>query len=162
VPLQVVEQELAESQVYAPLPQDVAVLVTQLPAPSQNSVPLNFPALQVAAPHTVPVPGGEPHTAVLVPSHFAWQLPVPGHVVRVPMGRLPAATGQHTPTCPDTLQAAQVSVQSVLQQTPSTHLPDAQSEPGGEQEAPSGNEQVPRPLALHVFGDAHDDVVQHA
>jgi len=148
--------------VYAPLPQAMAVLATQLPAPSQYSVSLYLLVAQVATPQTVVVGGGAPQVAVVVPSHLDWQAPVPGQVVREPTGRLPAAIGQQLPTWSVTLHAAQVSVQLVLQQTPSTHLPDAQSVPGAVQAAPLGSEQVPRPFALQVFGEPHDGVVQHA
>lgn len=34
----------------------------------------------VAAAHTVEMPGSGPHDARVVPSHFAWQAPVPGQV----------------------------------------------------------------------------------
>jgi hypothetical protein len=60
-------------------------------------------------------------------------------------GSCPAGTGEHEPTCPATLQAAQAPVHESLQQTPSTQKPDAHSPPPA-QEAPfacCGTQLVP-------------------
>ena len=102
---------------------------SQLPMPSQTSVPVT------AAPWHVP-------GLQVVPAGYCRQLPCPSQVPSSPQvatfdlghvaaddGGLPAGTNVQIPGAPGTLQALHVSVHAVSQQTPSTQKPLWQSPP---------------------------------
>ena len=99
----------------------------QLPAPSQTRMP------PIAAP--LQVPGWQ-----TVPSSYVRQPPLPSQVPSSPqvetglcgqtlaaLGATPAATNEQMPGAEGVLQDLQVSVQALLQQTPSTQKPLVQS-----------------------------------
>jgi hypothetical protein len=151
--------QLVPPHTYAP--HDDAVTEEQVPRPLQYAVGVALPLVQLAAAHTVEVPGGEPHAMRLLPSQLAWHVPVPVHDVRVvtPLWGAPT-TGMHWPTLPPTSHASHWPVHDVLQHTPSTQLPEPHSVPS-EHAVPFGLLHVPAVLALHLSGEVHDAVLQH-
>jgi hypothetical protein len=99
----------------------------QLPAPSQTRMPLTAAPLQV--------PGWQ-----TVPSSYVRQPPLPSQVPSSPqdeaglwgqtlatLGGTPAATNEQTPGAEGVLQDLQLSLQALLQQTPSTQKSLVQS-----------------------------------
>jgi hypothetical protein len=92
--------------------------VTQVPLVLQVADGVSVEPVHVAA-------------AQVVPEAYFWQAPLPSHLPLVPqvdapasvhwvagVGACPAGTCLQVPTLPDRLQAVQVPVQALLQQTP--------------------------------------------
>ena len=101
-----------------------------------------MPAVQTPAPSQVlaalSVPLAQPAAWQVVPAACLRQAPAPSHMPSFPQvdaasasqslrGSVPAAADEHVPTLPTAPQVWQVPVQAVLQQTPSTQKPLAQS-----------------------------------
>jgi hypothetical protein len=115
-------------QLVAPQPVGGQVWVRaagQVPEPSQNSASVARPALasHEGERHCVVRPGITQACVSTAPSQVPLQpVPLPGHAEREPTGG--PVTGEHVPASPGTLQASHWPVQSLLQQTPSTHEAD--------------------------------------
>jgi hypothetical protein len=153
--LQTVLQALALSQMYGA--HDFAVPAAHAPAPSQYAMLVRMPEAHDAAAQLVEVPLIEAHLVRSAPSHVAWQTPDPAHAVRAPWTA--PATATHVPTLPPTSQASHWPEHALSQQTPSTQFPDPHSA-FAVHATPRGFEHVPKPLALHVSGAAHDATTQ--
>jgi hypothetical protein len=106
----------------------------QLPMPSQADAAVATPAAHDAA-RQLTIALGKVHRSRTVPSQLPAQGPLPAQAVRAPRGA-PAMPAQ-VPCMPGTSHASHWPLQAVLQQKPSTQLPDAhwllavQVDPGG-------------------------------
>jgi hypothetical protein len=87
-------------------------------------------------------PIGAVQTLVCIPSHTGAQtMSAPAHAPRAPCG-VPV-TAMHVPVCPDTSHASHWPAQALLQQTPSTQLPDGHSRHAPPLQSPAGLHVAP-------------------
>lgn len=98
----------------------VAAGTGQLPVLSQVDAGVALPLAQLAWLHTVEMPGYT--QALVLPSHWPLQVPEPPQALRVPRGS-PLRTLQD-PVVPTSVHDSHCPSHTVLQQTPSTQLPD--------------------------------------
>ena len=140
------------------------VAAGQTPLPSQFVAGENVLPVQLAPRQPVAVDHGRQAPAPLQVPSFV-QLPVAALLAtqRPLTSELPAATGEHVPTLPATLQLTHnppvaPSLQAVLQQTPSVQNVLAHCVPA-EQAAPVGFK--PHELLTHVFGGTQSTSVAH-
>src|SRR6185369_11474693 len=112
-----------DAHVYAP--QGAGTTMRQVPPPLHVRAGIDVPALQLAAPHTVPLA-------------YLRHAPLPSHAPSVPQlaapwsahwfsGSVPAGTSMHRPSLPETAHDRHAPPHAVAQQTPSTQKPEAQS-----------------------------------
>jgi hypothetical protein len=112
-----------DAQVYAP--HGAGTTMRQVPPPLQVRAGIDVPALQLAAPQTVPLA-------------YLRHEPLPSHAPSVPQlvapwsahwfrGSVPAGTSMHRPSLPATAHDRHAPPHAVAQQTPSTQKPEAQS-----------------------------------
>ena len=123
----------------------VVVAAVQAPAPLQTDAVVPIAFAQLAAVHTVALPGYK-HALRNVPSQVPRHV-VPAQAARVPRG--PPITGTHWPTFPASAQASHWPVQARSQHTPSTQLPLVHSIP------------VWQTAAAAFFGEQAPDAVQN-
>jgi len=136
--------------------QDCVVAAAQAPAPSQSCGGLYVDPVHDAATHCVPITCLRQAPAPLhVPSLPQVDAAAAGHWPAT-TGGAPAETGEHVPV----LHAMHVPVHAVLQHTPCTQKPDAQSVP-----TPDGHRPpmgiLPQLMATHVLPVTHSLVAAH-
>ena len=135
---------------------DCVVAAAQAPAPSHSCGGLYVDPVHDAATHCVPVTCLRHAPAPLhVPSLPQVDAAAAGHWPAT-TGGSPAETGEHVPL----LHAMHVPVHAVLQHTPCTQKPDAQSAP-----TPDGHRPpmgiLPQLMATHVLPVTHSLVIVH-
>ena len=117
-------------------PQDDVVAAAQTPAPSHRRAEVKVEPVQLPATHCVPLMYLRQAPAPLqVPSLPQVDAAAIGHCDAV-TGALPAAIGVHVPMLVAIAQDMQVPAHMLLQQTPSTQNPDAQSVPTPDGQSP--------------------------
>jgi hypothetical protein len=103
----------------------VAVVVRQVPAPSQVRAGVNVVPEQVDATQVIPMAcSRQPPLPSQVPSVPQLAAPMSAHW---PSGSAPAGTALQVPTVPASAHERQVPAQAVAQQTPSSQKPELHS-----------------------------------
>jgi hypothetical protein len=137
----------------------VNVAPLQPPAPLQTAALVTIawltpgvPGVQLCTEHEVVAPGNGPHAFGFVPSQADWQLPVPGHAVRVgvpPVSGWPARGEQVPVRAPPWLHASHWPVHALLQHTVSAQIPLAhEAAPPGLHSCPFFLRHTPVPLQM--------------
>jgi hypothetical protein len=159
-PVQVVRQAPAVvSQVYRP--HGCGVAARQTPAPSQVRASNPVVALMhIGGPHCVPVMcRRQPPSPSQVPSLPQVEAAAAGHCDAT-NGGWPAGISEQVPTLPVNEQDMQVPVQAVSQQMLLTQLPDAQSMPTPDGQAPPIG-ILPQLIIVQVLPLVHSVEVEH-
>lgn len=154
----------------------IVALPTHLPVPSQVPAEVAVDAPAQPAPHALPLTNAQA-LRVRPLQVVAAQSPGPEPALQLPWPAtgLPS-TGVQTPSEPPTLHASQVPPHAVLQQTPSTHRPDAHCVPAPQGwprlsvqvpgllplQVPLGQEALPQQTpSVHESPDEHCDALAH-